>query len=144
MDLTKTPPRSVHEKWLGVVQLGRTLDKATAQALGNVGEYHFNCPMDQAVFGFLGINAEEFLNTVKNARSDAEIEAYAKTFVDKKTPAEIDQWNREWVSHKPEGESLEYFVKLRNQLAPERTDVTSWADLLDLDEHRPVPQRVAA
>jgi hypothetical protein len=29
-------------------------------------------------------------------------------------------------------------------VAPDRTDVTSWADLLDLDEKRPVPQRVAA
>jgi hypothetical protein len=37
-----------------------------------------------------------------------------------------------------------YFLELRGQIAPDRTDVTAWADLLDLDEKRNVPQRVAA
>jgi len=143
MDLTKTYPRSVHDKWLGVVQLGRTLDKAKATAHGNVGEYHYNCPMDQAVFEFLGINAEEFLDAVKNAKSDADIEAYTKPFVDKKSAGEIERWNSEWVSREPEGDSKNYFVTLRNQVAPDRTDVTTWADLLDLDEKRLVPKRAA-
>ncbi|HEX5276007.1 MAG TPA: DUF5069 domain-containing protein, partial [Candidatus Rubrimentiphilum sp.] len=98
MDLTKNYPRSVHEKYLGIVQLGRALDKGKAKAHGNIGEYNFDCPMDDAVFEFLGINGEEFLGVIKNAKSDAEIDAYAKQFVDKKTPAQIEQWNREWVS----------------------------------------------
>ena len=143
MDLTKTYPRSVHEKWLGIVQLGRALDKGKAKAHGNIGEYNFDCPMDNAVFEFRGIKGEEFLGVIKNAKSDAEIEAYAKQFVDKKTPAQIEQWNREWVSHAPEGESKTYFLNLRNQVAPDRTDVTTWADLLDLDEKRLVPRRAA-
>ena len=56
MDLTKSYPRSVHAKWQGVVQLGRTIDKGRAAASGNLGEYHYNCSMDQAVFAFLGID----------------------------------------------------------------------------------------
>lgn len=145
MDLTKTYPRSVHEKWLGIVQLGRALDKGKAKAHGNLGEYNYDCPMDNGVFDFLGMNGEEFLTVIKNAKSDAEIEAYAKQFVDKKTPGQIEQWNREWVTHGPESdESKTYFLELRNQVAPGRTDVTTWADLLDLDERRPVPERVAA
>ena len=141
MDLTKTYPRSVHEQLYGLVQLPRTIDKGKALAHGNLGEYHYNCVMDQAVFGFLGIDHEAFLNTIKDAKSDSEIEAYAKPFIDKKTPEEIARWNREWVTHKPEGESLKYFLELRNQIAPDRTDVTSWADLLDIDEKRTVPKR---
>jgi hypothetical protein len=133
----------VHEKYLGIVQLGRALDKGKATAHGNVGEYHFACPMDSAVFEFLGIDGKEFLGVIKNAKSDAEIDAYAKQFVDKKTPAQIEQWNREWVSHEPEGESKTYFLNLRSQVAPDRTDVTTWADLLDLDEKRQVPRRAA-
>lgn len=142
MDLTKTYPRSVHEKWLGIVQLGRALDKAKAKAFGNLGEYNYDCPMDKGVFDFLGIDGEEFLSVVKNAKSDAEIEAYAKQFIDKKSPGEIESFNREWVSSKDD--SSEYFQKLRNQVAPDRTDVTNWADLLDLDEKRPVPVRTGA
>ena len=141
MDLTKTYPRSVHEQLYGLVQLPRTIDKGKALALGNVGEYHYNCGMDQAVFGFLGIDHEAFLNVIKNAKSDSEIEAYAKTFINKKSPEEIARWNREWLTHKPEGESLQYFLQLRDQVAPARTDVTSWPDLLDLDEKRTVPKR---
>ena len=138
MDLTKTYPRSVHEQWLGVVQLGRALDKAKAAAFGNLGEYNYDCPMDKGVFEFLGIDGEEFLNKVKNASSDAEIEAYAKAFIEKKSPGEIERWNQEWVTS---DDRSDFFLKLRDQIAPDRTDVTNWADLLDLDEKRTVPKR---
>ena len=144
LDLTQTYPRSVHEKLFGLVQIARTIDKGKALAHGNVGEYHYNCGMDQAVFAFLGIDHEALLNVIKNAKSDAEIEAYVKSFVDKKSPEEIERWNREWTTNKPTGESLEYFTKLRDQIAPDRTDVTSWPDLLDLDEKRTVPKRETA
>lgn len=141
MDLTKEYPRSVYSKWQGVVQLGRTVDKGKAVAHGNIGEYHYNCPMDQAVFAFLGMDHEQLLDAIKRAKSDAEIETYTRTFVNKKTPSEIEQWNNDYLAHRPEGQSLEGFKGLRNQVAPERTDVTTWPDLLDLDEKRHVPQR---
>ncbi len=144
MDLTKEFPRSVHDRVHGLVQIGRTIDKGKALAHGNVGEYHYNCPMDVAVFSFLGIDHEALLDVIKKAKSDDEIYAYVKTFIDKKSPEEIEGWNHEWVTHKPQGESLEYFLNLRNQLAPDRTDVTAWADLLDLDEKRTVPIRETA
>ena len=143
MDLTKEFPRSVHEKMHGIVQLARTTDKAKATAHGNIGEYHYNCPMDQAVFGFLGIDHEQYLDKVKNAKSDAEIEAYAKQFIDKKSPSDIEAWNDKWVNTPPTGESLEYMTTMRKQLAPDRDDITTWADVLDLDEGRTVPRRTA-
>jgi hypothetical protein len=141
MDLTTSYPRSVHDKVFGLVQIGRTIDKGKATAIGKEGEYHYNCSMDQAVFGFLGIDHEKMLDVIKNAKSDADIESYVKGFVDKKSPQEIETWNKEWVTTKPTGDSLNYFLELRNQLAPDRTDVVSWADLLDIDEKRPVPKR---
>ncbi len=146
MDLTTSYPRSVKDKVAGLVQIGRTLDKGKAVAHGNVGEYHYNCPMDKAVFEFLGIDHEQLLEVIKNAKNDSEIEAYVTTFIAKKSPAEIEQWNADWLkSGPPEGsEGHKYFVELRNEVAPDRTDVTAWADLLDLDEKRPVPHRVAA
>ncbi|MBC5829080.1 MAG: DUF5069 domain-containing protein [Candidatus Eremiobacteraeota bacterium] len=144
MDLTKEYPRSVHHKMRGVVQLARTTDKAKATAHGNVGEYHYNCPMDKAVFEFLGIDHEQYLKLVKNAKSDDEIEQYAKQFIDKKSPYQLEEWNRKWVSTVPVGESLAYLTELRKNIAPDRDDVTTWADVLDLDEGRDVPRRIAA
>jgi len=142
MDLTTSYPRSVREKLFGVVQLARTLDKGKAFAEGKNGEYHYNCPMDQHVFAFLGIDHEALIDVIKNAKSDADIEAYVKTFVDKKTPQEIEAFNEDWLAHEPDNdESRQYFMELRNQIAPDRTDVTTWADILDLDEKRNVPKR---
>jgi hypothetical protein len=146
MDLTKNYPRSVHDKLAGVVMLARTTDKAKAQAAGTAGEYNYNCPMDKAVLGFIGIDGDAFLEKVKSAKDDSEIETYAREFVAKKSPAEVEEFNRSFIAYRPEpgSEGEEYFLELRNQVAPHRTDVTAWADLLDLDEKRPVPERVAA
>ena len=146
MDLTKDYPRSVHDRMNGIVQLPRTVDKAKAAAKGNLGEYHYDCPMDKALFEFLGIDQAELLNVVRNASNDGEIEAYTKTFTDKKTSEEIEAWNRHWLMHAPEpgSDGEKYFLGLRNEVAPKRTDVTAWADLLDLDEKREVPQRAFA
>jgi hypothetical protein len=144
VDLTKEYPRSVRAKWQGVVQLGRAIDKGKAVAHGNVGEYHYECPMDQAVFGFLGIDGGQLLETIRSAKTDADIEAFTRPFVAAKSAEEIALWNREWLKKQPQGESLEFFLNLRNQIAPDRTDVVAWPDLLDLDENREVPRRTQA
>jgi len=142
MDLTKEYPRSVHQKVHGLVQIGRTIDKGFALAHGNIGEYHYNCPMDQAVFGFLGIDHEKFLERIKQTNDVAAIEKYAgDEFISKKSSDEIEKWNHGYVNHRPEGDSLKFFEGLRNDVAPDRTDVTTWPDLLDLDEKRNVPRR---
>ncbi len=141
MDLTKTTPRSVRETMLGMVQLARATDKAKALAHGNIGEYKYDCPMDEGLFEYLEMDSKAFLDTVKNAKSDYEIEAYAKTFVAKKDPRNIEAFNKKWLSTVPTGESLKHFEELRSKIAPSRTDVVSWPDLLDLEEGRTVPQR---
>lgn len=144
MDLRTEYPRSVRDRWQGVVQLGRTVDKGKAKAHGDIGEYHYNCPMDQAVFGFLGIDHDQLLDVIRKAKSDADIAAFTSSYVSKRSHDEIENWNRDWLSHEPEGESREAFLTLRSQIAPDRTDVTTWPDLLDLDEGREVPERLKA
>jgi len=141
MDLTKTTPRSVRETVLGGVQLARTTDKVKAQADGTIGEYHYDSPMDQGVLEFLEIKSSDYLNFVKHAKSDAEIETFLKDYVAKKSPDEIRSFNKRWMTTKPTGESLEHFNKMRSEIAPGRTDVTTWPDLLDLEEGRPVGER---
>jgi hypothetical protein len=145
MDLTKSYPRSVRDTFAGVVMIVRTADKAKAQALGDLGEYHYDCPMDRGVFGFLGIDSQAFLEVVKNATSDAEVETYVAQFAAKKTPAEIERWNAQFLAMGPQpGDSERVFLELRQAVAPDRADVTAWADLLDLDEKREVPRKTPA
>ena len=146
MDLTKTYPASVKTKLHGLVQIARTIDKGKAEAHGNLGEYHYNCPMDAAVFAFLGIDHEALLDVISKAKTDQEVSAYVAPFIHKKTDAEVEAWNAHWLKQAPApgSDSEKYFLQLRSEVAPGRTEVTAWADLLDLDEKRPVPVVVPA
>ena len=146
MDLSTSYPTSVKTKMHGIVQLARTIDKGKAAAGGNLGEYHYNCPMDQAVFAFLGIDHEALLDTIKSAKSDRDIEEYVGPFIHKKSASELDSWNAAWLKAGPEkgSPSEAAFLELRNAAAPDRTDVTTWADVLDLDEKRAVPKLATA
>ena len=145
MDLTTSYPRSVKEKLAGVVMIARTTDKARAKAHGNIGEYHYDCPMDKAVFGFLGIEADPFFEVVSKASDDTAVAAYVKSFADKKTAAEIEGFNSHFLSYGPEkgSDGEKYFNELLAQVGGGRTDITAWPDLLDLDEKRDVPKRTA-
>ena len=146
MDLTTSYPASVREKLLGIVQLKRTIDKGKAEAIGKAGEYNYDCPMDKHLFEWLGISGEDLLDVIKSAKSDDEISEYVAPYVHAKTDEEIEAFNSGWLQYGPEPgtPAMDYFVKLRSEVAPDRTDVMNWADLLDLDEKRSVPRRVAA
>lgn len=138
-------PRSVHNKYLGIVQLARTIDKAKMVANGTIGEYRYDCSMDQALFSEFGIDGKKLAAIVADVAKDAShgpaIEAYVKPLVQKKTQIELERFNRETLNRKPTGDGLTAFNELRTKIAPDRTDVTTWPDLLDLDEGRTVPKR---
>ena len=69
MDLTKTAPRSVKETMLGIVQLARTTDKAKAVAHGSIGEYHYDCSMDQGLFEYLHMDAKASSTSLRKRRA---------------------------------------------------------------------------
>jgi hypothetical protein len=147
MDLSKDVPRSVKDKSLeGIVMLARTTDKARAHAAGTVGEYHYNCGMDQKVLAFVGIDHETF-EALAAANDDKKLVEQLRTkYLNKKSADEIAAFNADYlkISPEPNSDSYKFFVDLRSKIAPDRTDVTTWPDLLDLDEHRDVPRKVAA
>jgi Domain of unknown function (DUF5069) len=142
MDLTTTAPRSAKEKLSGLVSLKRAIDKAKAYNEGTLGEYHYDCPHDKPLFEFLGTNAEEFARKVKELDTDDAIANWVQSaFLSRKTPAQIEAFNddrRQWHPD-PGSDSEKYFNGLRNEIAPNRPEIATWFDLLDLDEKRPVP-----
>lgn len=70
---------------------------------------------------------------------DAQLADRVKQNAHKRSPEEIHQWNEAFLGRQPDNpESLQYFLSLRNKIAPEREDVKTWVDLLDLEEGRPV------
>jgi len=142
MDLRRSFPHSMRVKLKGYVHLARMIDKCRAVLAGTEGEYIYPCPMDERLMEFAGITADQFTAAVKANQSD---EAMAKWFTQTakaRPPVELEAWNRMMLTRGPSTpEKQDYFNKLRDAVDPARTDLTSWADLQDLEEGRTVPKR---
>jgi len=120
------------------------LDKCRAVLAGTHGDYIYPCPLDRRLLEFAGITPEQFANAVRQ-RSDEEVAQWFRQTAVPHTDAEIEDWNRMMLARGPDTEEKwEYFKQCRDAIDPSRTDITSWADLLDLEERRPVPVRNAA
>ena len=141
MDLRSEYPRSVRVKFGGYVHLARMIDKCRAKHLGMLGEYIYPCPMDQILLDFAEISGDTFFEAVAS-RTDDEVLGWFQSTAKSHTPQEIENWNTALLTREPEtDEKREYFIKSRDSIAPTRTDVTTWVDLLELDEGREVPIR---
>jgi len=135
-DLTQRPPRSPRVRLGGYAILPRTLDKGRADIIGKIGEYHYDCPLDQRFLTFAGIDAAKLKKLLAQDKSDGEIlqwiEANAKH---KHTPEEIAVWSQAQDHRVPSDlESRQYFNQLQEKVAPHREDVATWFDLLDIDD----------
>jgi len=149
MDLTNSAPRSAKDKLVGLVSLKRAIDKAKAYNEGKLGEYHYDCPHDKPLFEFLGLDSETFAAKVKELDTDDRIGPWVQqSFLRSKTPQQIEAFNAERMRWHPDpGSDTEgYFAQLREQVAPGRSEIVTWFDLLDLDEGRKVsePTRLQA
>jgi hypothetical protein len=121
------------------------LDKCRAKLAGTIGEYIYPCPMDQRLLDFAGITADQFTEAVKTRSSDADVAAWFPRAAIQHTPAELTAWNQGLLSRGPDTEEKRAsFRAQRDRIDPTRTDITSWADLLDLEEGRPVPKRFSS
>ena len=141
MDLRRDFPRSLRERLGGYVHLARMIDKVRAATAGTQGEYVYPCPLDHRLLQFAGLGADAVRDAVRG-RSDEEIlEWFAKTAL-RHSDREREEWNRTMLTLQPDSdEKWEYFKNTRDALDPTRTDITTWADLLDLEEKRDVPVR---
>jgi len=134
-DLTQFPPRSPRVRLGGYVHLPRLIDKARAFAAAKNGDYNYNCPLDRMFFEFAGIAHEGFLDAVKSGKSDTELLAWVNAHA-KRTPVDIAQWSAWMESRSPGGaEAHGRFQEVIAKLAPERTDIATYFDRLDLDDY---------
>ena len=97
-DLTKEAPRSPKTRVGGYVILGRTLDKCRALLAGDIGEYHFDCPLDNMLFGWKGITGDDFKAEVAKGASDEEMAKGVNAHGTPKTDAEKEVWCKEKLS----------------------------------------------
>jgi len=120
----------------GYAILPRTLDKGRAAVAGMIGEFRFNCPLDEQFLSFAGIDADPLKEQLAQDKSDGEIlewvQANAKN---KHTPGEIAAWSASQEQRVPtDVESRKFFNEYHEKLAPHRNDVATWFDILDIDD----------
>jgi Domain of unknown function (DUF5069) len=133
-DLTQRPPRSPRLKLGGYVILPRMLDKGRAEIAGKAGEYHFACPLDQRLLSFTGLTAEDIVNLLKQGKSDTEVLAWIREHA-KQNDWEIFHWSEFHILRVPsDNESRQHFNETLQKIAPDRDDIATWFDLLDLDD----------
>ncbi len=135
-DLTQRAPRSPRVRLGGYVILPRTLDKGRATIAGKAGEYHFNCPLDQRFLTFVGVEADAVKEQLAQGKGDGEIlEWITANAKFKRAPYEIAAWSALAEQGVPSDlETRGYFTEIQTKMAPNRKDVSTWFDLLDIDD----------
>jgi hypothetical protein len=72
-DLTVRPPRSPRCRLGGYALLPRMLDKGRAEIAGTNGEYYYNCPIDQHILNYLGLDPTALREQLAAGKGDGEI-----------------------------------------------------------------------
>lgn len=135
-DLMQEPPRSPRQRIGGYAILARMADKGRATLNGTNGEYHFNCPVDNMLFGFKGVDGDEVRKVLLSGASDKELVKWFDTHGTPRTDEEIKTWSDDMdrVSFYNVPEKKEWFTEECEKLGLDPARVTLW-DLLEADDH---------
>jgi len=93
-DLTIEAPHSPYDRYGDFAIIGRTIDKCRASIAGKLGEYHYDCPLDNMLFSFKGINGAEFKKVVSSARTYEDVADWLQSAGTRKSPDEIEDWSQ--------------------------------------------------
>ena len=134
-NLKKETPRSPRLRVGGYAILGRTIDKCRALVAGDIGEYHFDCPLDNMLFGFKDVKGDDFKAQIEQGASDQEIVEWLNRAGVKKTPEEIERWADEVEASSlyNHPEKREFFTEEVKKLGldPAKTTTFEWLEVDD-------------
>src|SRR5476651_1325394 len=92
-DLTKDFPASPHAMLGGYVLAKRAVDKCRAELAGTLGEYHFDCPLDNIFLGFGELKGPALKEFVATGANDAAVAQWIEKNAKKRERIEIIKWN---------------------------------------------------
>ena len=135
LDLSKQAPHSPRERIGGFAIASRAVDKCRASLAGTLGEYHYDCPLDNRLFSFKGITGEQFKAAVKTAKNYDEVGAWLLANGTAKTAPEIEDWSddQEDDSLMKSPEKRAYFIENCHRLGlnPDKTTTFDWLEADD-------------
>ena len=139
-DLTKQAPHSPRERIAGFAIASRAVDKCRASLAGTLGEYHYDCPLDNLLFTFKGINGEQFKTAVQAAKNYEDVGIWLQANGTAKTPVEIKAWSDEMEagSLMKNPEKRDYFMENCSRLGlnPQMNTTFDWLEADDRESFR--------
>jgi hypothetical protein len=139
-DLTKRAPHSPRERLAGFAIANRAIDKCRASVAGTLGEYHYDCPLDNILFGFKGITGQQFKTAVQAATNYEDVGAWLHANGIAKSPEEIRIWSDavEASSMIANPEKRAFFIEdcARLGLNPQMNSTFDWLEADDRDTFR--------
>lgn len=135
LDLSKQAPHSPRERLGGFAIACRAVDKCRASLVGTLGEYHYDCPLDNQLFTFKGITSNQFKAAVKTAKNYDDVGAWLLANGRAKTPPEIEDWSDDMEGGCPMKipEKRDHFIESCHRLGL-KPDKTTLFDLLEADD----------
>jgi hypothetical protein len=133
-------PRSPRETMSGWVYLPRFVDKIRLHLAGKLPQdYHenFTKGFDGAWLKASGLNAEQFIDVVKNSITDGQVADWVAKNV-KKTDAEKAAFNKFVLNRGNDADDARARLKMRKEESglAHRDDIQTFADYIDADEKR--------
>lgn len=136
LDLSIQNPRSPRDSWAGMVWIPRMTDKARAAKAGTLGDFMYPCPMDKIILEHLKLDAETF-GDLAEKHSDEELSSWFKDHLKHTPESEIEKANQALLNKQPDTpEKWEKFNAIRDELAPDRKDINTWAALIEIEENQ--------
>jgi Domain of unknown function (DUF5069) len=134
-DLTKQAPHSPRERIHGFVIVARAVDKCRASLAGKLGEYHYDCPLDNVLFSFKGITAKQFTRAVTTVSDYEKIGDWLQMNGTPKTAEQVKAWSDgvEASSLYSDPEKRAYFVESceKLEISPETSTTFDWLEADD-------------
>jgi hypothetical protein len=136
-DLSREAPRSPRMRLGGYAIMARMIDKGRATINGTAGEYHFDCPVDNMLFGFKGVKGDEVRALLQSGASDDEIVRWFGQHGMQKDDAEIKAWSAGVEAGRPydNPEKREWFTGECKKVGLDPAKSTLF-DFLDADDRQ--------
>ena len=141
----QTYPRSAKVLLGGIAHLGRFIDKIRLRHAGQIQDYNYiTVGFDKYLIDFLGIDANSFEQRVLAGGKDEDLLAWVRGNGRKPSDQEVAQWSQGLLAAGPKDEAarqrfrerLEEIASKRGVSISSLPSVTTWADVIELDEGR--------
>ena len=110
-DLTKEAPRSPRNRIGDYALMARMIDKGRAAVNGTAGDYHYACPLDEMLFTYKGVQADDVKALLASGASDEQVLAWFNEHGTPKSGDETKTWSTSIESYNPHSnpEQREWF-----------------------------------